>query len=172
MLRRRSACSKSSDCGELSMEIELNEDFKDLLKLLNSNKVRYLLIGGYAVALHGHPRFTNDLDIVISSDDENIARCVNVLDQFGFSNSEVSSELFSLPKSVVRLGTAPVKIEILNYLEGVDFYEAYERREKRVAEDVTFDVISLDDLLTNKKAVGRDHDLLDVKELLRVNRGS
>lgn len=172
MRPRRSACSTLNDCGELSMEIELNEDFKDLLKLLNSNRVRYLLIGGYAVALHGHPRFTNDLDIVIRSDHENVLRCVNVLHEFGFATSEVSPKLFSLPKSVVRIGAAPVKIEILNYLEGVDFDSAYERREKRVAEGITFDIISLDDLLTNKKAVGRDHDLLDVKELLRVNRSS
>jgi hypothetical protein len=154
------------------MELELNEDFKDLLKSLNSNKVKYLLIGGYAVILHGHPRFTNDLDIVIGWDDENVLRCVEALREFGFSGSDVSPQLFSEAKSVVRIGVAPVKIEILNYLEGVDFDAAYERRETREVEDITLDVISLDDLLTNKKAVGRDHDLLDVKELLEVNSSS
>lgn len=149
------------------MEIELNRDFRDLLRSLNDKNVRYLLIGGYAVILHRHPRLTNDLDIVVGSDSANIELCVEALREFGFST--VSSESFAKPKSVVRMGVEPVKIEILNYLEGVDFDEAYKRRETRTAEDVKFDIISLADLLSNKKAVGRDKDLLDVKGLLEVH---
>jgi len=155
---------------ELPMELELNEDFKDLLKLFNSNNVRYLLIGGYAVIVHGHPRLTNDLDLVIGAEPENVERCLKALRDFGFSESDLSPDLFSKPKSMVRMGVEPVRIEILNYLEGVDFGSAYERRELRPAEDIQFDVISLPDLLTNKRAVGRDKDLLDVKELMKVNR--
>jgi predicted nucleotidyltransferase len=151
------------------MEIELNEDFKDLLKSLNSKNVKYLLIGGYAVILHGHPRLTNDLDVVIANEQQNIERCLDALNEFGFSGSSLSAALFSEPKSVVRMGVEPVKIEILNYLEGVDFNEAYSRRETRPAEDIEFDLISLADLIVNKRAVGRDKDLLDVKELLKVN---
>ena len=149
------------------MEIELNRDFKDLLQSLNSKNVRYLLIGGYAVILHRHPRLTNDLDIVVARDPANIELCVEALREFGFET--VSTESFAKPKSVVRMGVEPVKIEILTYLEGVDFDEAYERRETRTAQDVTFDIISLADLLSNKKAVGRDKDLLDVKGLLEVH---
>lgn len=167
-LRPKSVCSTQKGCAELLMELELNEDFKDLLRSLNSNKVRYLLIGGYAVIVHGHPRLTNDLDIVIARDEENVSKCLKALSEFGFG-SDLSPALFSEPKSVVRIGVAPIKIEILNYLEGVDFDSAYGRRERRPAEDITFDVISLEDLLTNKKAVGRDQDLLDVKELIKVN---
>jgi hypothetical protein len=74
-----------------------------------------------------------------------------------------------MPKSVVRIGIEPVQIEILTYLEGVGFDAAYERRETRPAEDINIDVISLRDLLDNKRAVGRDKDLLDVKELIKVN---
>ena len=151
------------------MELELNEDFKDLLKLLDSKNVRYLLIGGYAVILHGHPRLTNDLDVVIAGDGENIDRCLDALRDFGFVGPSLSAALFSKPKSVVRLGVEPIKIEILNYLEGVDFDSAYQRRERRQVEDIVIDVISLPDLLTNKQAVGRDKDALDVKELLKVN---
>lgn len=151
------------------MELELNEDFKDLLRLLNSKNVRYLLIGGYAVIMHGHPRLTNDLDIVIANDAENIERCLSSLRDFGFGGPSMVPALFSEPKSVVRMGVEPVKIEILNYLEGVDFDAAYQRRETRPAEDIQIDVISLPDLLANKRAVGRDKDLLDIKELLKVN---
>ena len=86
------------------MEIELNEDFKDLLRSLNSRKVRYLLIGGYAVILHGHPRLTNDLDVVIATDAENIRRCLDALKDFGFAEAGLSDDLFEQPKSVVRLG--------------------------------------------------------------------
>jgi predicted nucleotidyltransferase len=155
--------------GELPMELELNEDFKDLLKLFKSNKVRYLLIGGYAVIVHGHPRLTNDLDLVIGAELENVERCLKALREFGFGEGDVSPDMFSKPKSIVRMGVEPVRIEILNFLEGVDFESAYERRELRPAEDIQFDVISLPDLIANKRTVGRDKDLLDVKELTKVN---
>jgi hypothetical protein len=151
------------------MELELNTDFKDLLKSLNSNRVRYLLIGGYAVILHGHPRLTNDLDVVIANDSDNIERCLDALRDFGFSGPDLTVELFAEPKNMVRMGVEPVKIEILNFLEGVEFDAAYERREVRAAEDIQIDLISLDDLLANKRAVGRDKDLLDVKELSKIN---
>src|SRR5688572_6309302 len=99
------------------MEFELNEDFRDLLKLLNSKNVRYLLIGGYAVIAHGHPRLTNDLDVVIANDAPNIKLMLETLEEFGFPLDDVSPPPFSEPKSVVRMGVEPVKIEILNYLE-------------------------------------------------------
>jgi hypothetical protein len=150
------------------MELELNKDFKELLSLLNSNNVRYLLIGGYAVTAHGNPRLTNDLDIAIAADLENVDRCLSTLREFGFGE-ELSDSAFSKPKSVVRMGVEPVKIEILNYLEGVDFDSAYGRREVRRAEDIEFSLISLNDLLTNKRAVGRPQDLVDADELEKKN---
>jgi hypothetical protein len=128
-----------------------------------------MLIGGYAVIAHGHPRLTNDMDIVIANDDPNIARVIDVLEEFGFPARNRTPPTLSEAKSVVRMGVPPVKIEILNYLEGVDFDEAYSRRETHAVEDIEFDLISLEDLLANKSAVGRDKDLLDVKELRRVN---
>lgn len=149
------------------MELELNEDFKDLLRLLRSKNVRYLLIGGYAVIAHGHPRFTNDLDICIAADEDNVRRVLETLAEFGFPSP--SDDPFAEPKSLVRLGVEPVKIEILNYLEGVDFDDAYARRQTSPTEDIEIDLISLEDLLVNKTVVGRDKDLLDVKELRRIN---
>ena len=150
------------------MELELNRDFRELLRSLNLNDVRYLLIGGYAVIAHGHPRLTNDLDVVIAADSENVAHCLEALREFGFAEG-LTEKALSEPKSVIRMGVEPVKIEILNYLKGADFESAYKRREIRAAEDIEFSLISLQDLLANKRAVARDKDLLDVKELERVN---
>lgn len=149
------------------MELELNDDFKDLLKLLRSKNVRYLLIGGYAVIAHGHPRFTSDLDIAIAADQDNVDRVLEMLKEFGFPLP--ARNPFSDPKSIVRLGVEPVKVEILNYLEGVNFEDAYARRQTSPTEDIEIDLISLEDLLVNKSVVGRDKDLLDVKELRRIN---
>jgi predicted nucleotidyltransferase len=151
------------------MDIELPLDFKELLKLLNSRKVNYLLIGGYAVIIHGYPRFTADLDIVIASDAENVFRCIAALNDFGFGDTGLGPELFSEPDSLVRMGVEPVKIEILNYLKGLDFSKAYERRITRQVEDIEIAVISLEDLITNKMVVGRLKDRLDVEELKERN---
>lgn len=151
------------------MELELAKDFKELLKLLNENGVRYLLIGGYAVVLHGYVRNTNDLDITISDHPDNARRVVKALTEFGFGGDALDMGLFIQKDSLVRMGVEPVRIEILNYLEGVSFDDAYERREKVTVEDIEIDVIGLDDLLANKKAVGRLRDLADIEELKKRN---
>jgi predicted nucleotidyltransferase len=150
------------------MEIELAPDFKELLRLFNQNKVKYLLIGGYAVSLHGFVRATNDIDLAVSDDPENAQAVVNALHEFGF-RSGVSTELFTTKRSVVRMGVEPVKIEILNYLEGPGFDAAYERRTSIKVEDITVDLIALDDLYANKAAVGRSQDLTDIERLKERN---
>ncbi|HLA95803.1 MAG TPA: hypothetical protein VK612_08785 [Pyrinomonadaceae bacterium] len=152
------------------MELELPTDFKELFKSLNSNKVEYLLIGGYAVIIHGYVRNTSDLDLVVSRDAENAARCVNALTEFGFAGPDLKDSLFASPeKNLLRMGVAPVKIEILNYLEGVDFVGAYARRISKDVEEIQIDVISLEDLIKNKTEVGRLQDLLDVEKLRERN---
>jgi hypothetical protein len=151
------------------MELELPPDFKELFKSLNAKGVEYLLIGGYAVIIHGYVRNTSDIDIVVSNDPENAARCVDALIDFGFGGPELRAALFSQDKKVVRMGVEPMKIEILNYLNGVDFAEAYSRRLSRTVEDITIDVISLSDLIANKENVGRLQDLLDVEKLKERN---
>ena len=151
------------------MELELPQDFKELLKSFNENKVKYLVIGGYAVGIHGHVRATNDLDLAISDDDENALRVVNALSDFGFAGETVTTELFTQKNSVVRMGVAPVKIEILNYLHGPGFDAAYERKKTVKIEDIEVDVISLDDLYENKLIVGRHQDLADVENLRKKN---
>lgn len=158
-----------SGFAELLMEIELPPDFKELLRSLNFRKVNYLLIGGYAVILHGYVRFTSDMDIVIGRDDENVSRCLAALDDFGFGSSGLSPELFVEQDSLVRMGVEPMKIEILNYLKGVDFADAFERRKIHQIEDIEVNVISLRDLIINKTVVDRQKDRLDIEQLKERN---
>ena len=152
------------------MEFELPIDFKELLELFNRHRVKYMLVGGYAVGLHGHVRATNDIDLVIAPDEANAERVVAALTDFGFTDPIPQKELFTNPRSLVVMGVEPFAIDLMNYLEGVDFDSAFERHEVREAEDITFNLIGFDDLLANKRAVNRDKDRLDVKELIRKNR--
>lgn len=147
------------------MEIRLEEEFREFLRSLKENDVRYLLIGGYAVILSGHVRNTMDLDIAIAESSENAERMVDALKDFGFDVPSLSTGLFTKPNSVVRMGFAPLKIEILNYLEGVDFEKAYSNRQVLDLNGLEISLIDVRDLIANKKAVGRPQDLADVAKL-------
>jgi hypothetical protein len=151
------------------MELELPQDFKELFEFLNAHKVEYLLLGGYAVIAYGYVRNTSDIDVVISDGEENAGRLMKALADFGFGETELRADLFTEPDSVVRMGVEPIKIEILNYLKGVDFSDAYSRRKSVRVEDICIDLIALPDLLANKRAVGRPKDLVDAGELEKLN---
>jgi len=151
------------------MELELPRDFKELFEFLNANKVEYMLLGGYAVIAYGYVRNTSDIDVVVSNGEENARRLMRALADFGFGETELRVDLFTEPDSVVRMGVEPMKIEILNYLKGVDFKEAYSRRRSVEVEDISVDLIALQDLLANKRAVGRPKDLVDADELVERN---
>ncbi|MFN0140911.1 MAG: DUF6036 family nucleotidyltransferase [Pyrinomonadaceae bacterium] len=152
------------------MELELPQDFKELFEYLNEHKVEYMLLGGYAVIAYGYIRATSDIDVVVSSGQENARRLMKALAEFGFRETELRADLFTEPDSVVRIGVEPMKIEILNYLKGVNFEEAYSRRRSVQVEDISVDLIALPDLLANKKAVGRPKDLIDADELNERNK--
>ncbi len=151
------------------MELELPQDFKELFESFNAHKVEYLLLGGYAVIAYGYVRNTSDIDVVVSDGEENARRLMKALAVFGFGETELKADLFTKPDSVVRMGVEPLKIEILNYLKGVNFKDAYSRRNSVQVEDITIDLIALPDLLANKKAVGRLKDLADASELEKRN---
>jgi hypothetical protein len=127
------------------------------------------LVGGYAVALHGYVRATNDIDIFISSDAENAQRVVRSLTEFGFGDSGLTADLFTQNDSIVRMGVEPMKIEIINFVSGVDFETVFLNRRTVRVEDIEVNLISLDDLYTNKIASGRLKDLADVEELKKIN---
>lgn len=148
------------------MELELPQDFKELFELLNANNVRYLMLGGYAVGAYGYPRATNDIDVFVADDSENVTKLIRALADFGFPS--LGENAFSQPRSMVELGVEPVKIQLMNFADGLDFEEAFSRRNLVKIEDINVTVVSMDDLIRNKETVGRHKDLADVERLLRM----
>jgi predicted nucleotidyltransferase len=147
------------------MDIELPKDYEEFLKLLNANGVKYLLIGGFAVGFHGYPRATYDIDIFVSKDFENANRLIKTLNEFGFEIEGLETTLFTKDKSIVRMGVEPVKIELANFISGIEFEDAFENRVIGKIGGVEVNLISLNDLKKNKKASGRHKDLNDLENL-------
>lgn len=143
----------------------LPPDFKDFLKLLNSKKVEYMLIGGYAVGYHGYSRATADMDIWIAMRPQNADKMVEVIREFGFAVEELSAELFLKESNIVRMGVPPFRIEVLTTISGVSFDECYRERITDILDDVQVNLISLKHLKVNKKASGRLKDLADLQYL-------
>jgi hypothetical protein len=143
----------------------LAKDFKELLKLLNSNSVEYLLIGGYAVGIHGHIRATNDLDIWVNISSGNAARIDHALREFGFAGAALTPDLFLARNNIVRMGVPPLRIEILTSISGVEFESCYAEQEVFQIEELVVPVISLARLRENKAASGRAKDLADLESL-------
>lgn len=142
--------------------IRLPPDFKEFLKLLNSNEVEYLLIGGYAVGYYGYPRPTGDMDIWIARTPDNAQKVVDALGEFGFT---CPKELLLEQKKVVRMGVPPFRLEVLTTISGVDFPECYAERLQVVLDEIEVSLISLPHLKVNKKASGRSKDITDLENL-------
>ena len=145
--------------------MKIPADFKEFLKLLSVNKVKYLLIGGYAVGYYGYPRPTGDIDFWIKVDEENAERTVKTLNEFGFSSPELTKELLLKEKQIVRMGIPPFRLEVSNYIDGVDFDECFAEKEVAELEGILTNLISLKHLKINKKASGRYKDLNDLENL-------
>jgi Nucleotidyltransferase of unknown function (DUF6036) len=143
----------------------LNQDFKEFIQLLNDNQVRYLVVGGYAVALHGYPRYTKDIDIWIELAQENAARIITALEQFGFASLGLKESDFLVEDQIIQLGYAPNRIDIITNLPGVVFKECYDKRLLVEIEEVKVNFIDLDNLRKNKRATGRLQDLADLENL-------
>lgn len=142
-----------------------NPDFREFIESLNRHNVRYLLIGGYAVALHGHPRYTKDLDIWISMDNTNAANLLKALQDFGFSSLSLCVEDFLKPDQIVQLGFPPNRIDLMTSPKGIDFDTCYASREEIEIEGLKVKLIDLNNLKINKKATGRHQDLADLENL-------
>lgn len=145
--------------------IQLPPDFKELLQLLNSKKIEYLVVGGYAVALYGYPRATGDIDIWIAISKDNALKIVEALREFGFAVPELKEELFLDKGKNIRMGTPPLRIEILTSIDGVEFPECYKNKNTVTLDDITINFLSLADLKRNKKASARLQDLADLENL-------
>jgi predicted nucleotidyltransferase len=145
---------------------QLPEDFKEFLSLLNKNKVKYLLLGGWAVGIYAAPRATADMDVFISIDDKNLDKLLKTLYEFGAIS--VPKEHFKEPGRIFRMGRSPIRIEIINQASGINFNSCYKRNNKVNVDGIDITVISPDDLLINKQASGREKDIADLKSLEKI----
>jgi hypothetical protein len=144
-----------------------NPDFRDFLEILNKHKVKYLLVGAYAVILHGYRRTTGDMDIWVKNDKENYLRLIKVYKEFGLPLTDLTEENFTDNTNidVFSYGRPPVSIDILTTLKGCDFDEAYPLSEIFIEDDLPIRFINLNTLRLSKKAVGRFKDLDDLENL-------
>jgi predicted nucleotidyltransferase len=145
--------------------INLPQDFKEFLQLLNDHEVKYLLVGGYAVGYHGFPRATVDMDIWVAINPKNAQKMVAVLEEFGFNFPELNVDLFLERDKIIRMGVPPMRLEILTSVSGVEFEICYQNRIIAELDGVQIDMIGLDDLKRNKLAAGRHKDLNDLENL-------
>jgi hypothetical protein len=143
-----------------------SDDFRDLLSLFNDEGVRYLIVGGFALAYHGRPRYTKDLDVWIDPLADNPARAFKALARFGAALDRVTVDDLRDPECVFQVGVEPIRVDILSAISGVRFEDAWDRREQSTYGNVPVFVIARDDYIANKRATGRARDLRDVEALL------
>ncbi|MCA2720776.1 MULTISPECIES: DUF6036 family nucleotidyltransferase [Microcystis] len=133
--------------------------------MLNNNQVKYLVIGGYAVAVHGHPRYTKDIDIWIEMSSENTQKLMRALTEFGFGSLGLTAEAFQTPDQIIQLGYPPSRIDLITTPDGIDFMTCYQTKIEIKMNDVVVNFIDLESLKKNKKASGRLQDLADLENL-------
>ena len=145
--------------------MEVQPDFKELLALLNKHAVEYVVVGGYALAFHGAPRFTGDIDIFVCPQSPNPARIMSALNEFGFGSAGLEEEDFSTPHNVVQLGVPPVRVDFITSLTGVSWEDAAAARCSGSYGDVPVFFIGRKEFIANKRALGRAKDLADIEAL-------
>src|SRR5215469_5013644 len=143
-----------------------NPHYKELLQVLNEFEVDYLIVGGFAVMKYGEPRYTKDLDVWVHNSPQNSVRVVEALKKFGapLEHDGITAETFSAKQVVYQIGVAPVRIDILTEITGVEFSDGWKKRVASTFFGVPVHFISLDDLVTNKQALGRSSDLKDLQQ--------
>lgn len=146
----------------------LNKDFKEFIELLNEHKVQYLVVGGYAVNLHGYPRYTKDIDFWIWLKPENIQKLIQAIKGFGFGSLDLGESDFSSTDNIIQLGYEPYRIDLLVDMEGVQFEPCFERRSVVELDNVQVSFIGLEDLIKAKTTVGRLQDLADAEQLAKI----
>ena len=145
--------------------METQPDFRELLALFNACHVEYLLVGGYALAFHGAPRFTGDLDIFVHPDATNVQRILTALEAFGFASVGLTPSDFARPDQVVQLGVPPVRIDLLTSITGVSWDEAWAGRVTGRYGDIPVSYIGREHFIANKRATGRAQDVADLERL-------
>ncbi len=145
--------------------MEVQQDFKELLELFNAYDVNYMIVGGYALAHHGAPRYTGDIDLFVKPDRENAIRILKALEDFGFGSVGLDKEDFESPNKVVQLGYPPVRIDIITSISGLTWEEAYDGRNKGKYGNIPVFYIGRYHYIVNKKASGRKKDIADLEAL-------
>lgn len=143
----------------------LNKDFKEFAGLFRSRQVEFLIVGGYALAAYGHPRFTGDLDFWIGADEANARKVLAVLNDFGMGSLGIDLADLTQPGQVIQLGYPPGRIDLLTSIDGVDFAACYAQRLTMTMDGVSLDFIGVEDFKKNKLATGRLKDLVDLQTL-------
>ena len=143
----------------------MNSDFVELLSLLQRFRVRYLLIGGYAVMYYAEPRYTKDIDLFVDRSSDNVTEFAKCMEAFGFPLTAAQVEQFSQPNAMIAIGIPPGRIDFLNTVLGLEFKECWPRAQEADFHGVMVNVISREDLIRAKKAVGRPQDLIDLEKL-------
>jgi hypothetical protein len=154
------------------LNLDLDPDFAEFVECLARREVRYLIVGGYALAAHGLPRATGDLDVWVLVDPANAQGVVDALGDFGFGELGLTVDDFLTPDHVVQLGYPPYRIDILTAIDGVAFEEAWTSRLTVSSGERNLPIIGRDDLIANKLASGRPRDLDDVERIRQASDGS
>jgi len=148
---------------------KLQTDLNEFVGLLNSRKVEYVVVGGHAVAFHGHPRLTGDVDFFVRPTRDNAERVLGVLSDFGLGDVGLTADDFTVSEKIVQLGYPPNRIDLLTSISGVTFDEVWSSRMRGNLGEHAVDFIGWDALIRNKRASDRDKDRLDVKTLLAIS---
>lgn len=149
---------------------KLEKDFLDFISLCNQYNVKYLVIGGFAVAVHGYPRYTKDLDVSIEISEDNAEKIIKVINDFGLSSLRLTKEDFLKENFITQLGHEPVRIDILNDLDVVTFENAWKNRKIVTMFDVPINFIGLEELIKIKAKAGRKQDIADIDKLKKRNK--
>ncbi len=145
--------------------MEVQKDFREFLELLNEHEVKFIIVGGYALAFHGAPRFTGDIDVFVKQDQENAKRILHALADFGFSSLDITIDDFQNQDNVIQLGLPPVRIDLITSISGVSWNEADASKEPGLFGDVSVSYIGKEQFIINKRASGRKKDLADLESL-------
>ncbi len=152
--------------------MNIQQDFKEFLQLLDDFAVDYMIVGGYAVAFHGYARFTKDIDVFYDNAPENILLLKSALKAFGFPNDQLNDDLFREEGTVIQFGYPPCQIDLLNRIDGVEYEAARSRKILARFDGLQIAFIAKEDLMKNKQSTPRLKDKADVEELEKGNAGT
>ncbi|MCK4642765.1 nucleotidyl transferase AbiEii/AbiGii toxin family protein [bacterium] len=150
--------------------MRLEKDYEDFIKLLNRNRVKYCIVGAFAMALHSSPRYTKDIDILVQPDLTNGENIIKALEEFGFKDLDLSASDFSVPGKIIQLGYEPIRIDLITSIDGCSFEKIWENKEKGTYGKTDVFFIGLDELIKNKKSTNRAQDKADLEILLLAKK--